>query len=105
MTISRFELQGQVARTQDFTTIKHNENYKGLVDQSNFQKEFHQNVENKVRQVRQGDHTQNEGKRFDAKEKGNGIYFGDGGKKRKKGEPESDGKVLFKGHGGFDMKI
>lgn len=104
MTISRIELQGQITRTQDFTTIKQNEDNKGMVDQLNYQKVFDQNVETKVRQVRQGDRSENEGKRFDAKEEGNGRYSGDGGKRRKK-EEEKDGRVVLKGHGGFDMKI
>ncbi len=105
MTISRVELQGQVARAQDFTTIKHNEDNKGMVDQANFQQQFDQNVEAKMRQVRQGDHADNEGKRFDAKEKGNGNYSGNGGRKRRKEEKESDGRVVLKGQHSFDMKI
>lgn len=105
MTISRVEIQGQLTRAQDFTTIKQNQDNKGLVDQINFQKQFNQTVENKVRQVHQGDKAENEGKRFDAKEKGNGTYYGDGGKRRKKEEKEKDGKVVLKGHGSFDMKI
>ncbi|MDE6962404.1 MAG: hypothetical protein K2P30_02130 [Lachnospiraceae bacterium] len=103
MTISRVELQGQVARAQDFTTIKHNEDNKVTVDQSNFQHKFEQSVENKARQVQQHDEMNNQGKRFDAKEKGNGSYAGDGGRKRKKSEP--DGKVILKSKGGFDIKI
>ena len=47
MSISRIEIQGQVARTQDFTTIKHNEDNKTMVDQTNFQRQFNQTVENK----------------------------------------------------------
>lgn len=105
MTISRIEIQGQLTRAQDFTTIKQNQDNKGLVDQTNFQRQFNQTVENKVRQVHQGDKAENEGKRFDAKEKGNGTYYGDGGKHRKKEEKEKDGKVVLKGHGSFDMKI
>ncbi len=105
MTISRVELQGQVTRAQDFTNIKHNEDNKGTVDQSNFQQQFHQTVEARARQVIQGDRTENEGKNFDAKEKGNGHYAGDGGKHRKKEEKERDGKVVLKGRGSFDMKI
>lgn len=103
MTISRVEIQGQVTRAQDFTTIKHNEDNKGMVDQSNFQRQFDQTVENKVRQVHQGDRTENQSKKFDAKEKGNGNYSGDGGRRRKK--PEEDGKVVLKSRGGFDIKI
>lgn len=103
MTISRVELQGQVTRAQDFTTIKHNEDNKVMVDQSNFQRQFDQTVENKVRQVRQGDEAENRGKRFDAKDKGNGSYAGDGGRKRKK--EEKTGKAVFKGQSNFDIKI
>lgn len=103
MTISRVELQGQVTRAQDFTTIKHNEDNKGMIDQTNFQRQFDQSVENKARQVQQGDEAENRGKRFDAKDKGNGSYAGDGGRKRKK--EEKDGKVVLKGQNNFDMKI
>ncbi len=104
MTISRMELQGQVTRAQDFTTIKHNEDNKVTVDQSNFQQQFDRTVENKVRQVRQGDRAESSEKRYDAKDEGNGKYTGDGGRKRKKEEKEADGKVVFKGYRGFDMK-
>lgn len=105
MTISRVELQGQVTRAQDFTTIKHNEDNKAAVNQTNIQRQFDQNVDNRLRQVNQSDQAQNQEKRFDAKEKGNGTYSGDGGKRRKKEEKKEDGKVVLKGRGGFDMKI
>lgn len=103
MTISRVEFQGQVTRAQDFTTIKHNEDSKVMVDQNNFQRQFDQTVENRARQVQQGDEAENRGKRFDAKEKGNGSYAGDGGRNRKK--EEKDGRVVLKGQNNFDMKI
>lgn len=103
MTIGRVELQGQVTRAQDFTSIKHNEDNKVTLDQANFQKQFDQTVESKVRQVNQGDQAENRGKRFDAKDKGNGSYAGDGGRKRKR--EEKDGKVVLKGQNSFDMKI
>lgn len=103
MTISRVELQGQLTRAQDFTTIKHNEDNKGMVDQTNFQNQFEQKVETKAHQVQQGEQAENMEKRFDAKEQGNGSYAGDGGRKRKKAEP--DGKVFLKGQKSFDMKI
>lgn len=105
MTISRVEIQGQVTRAQDFTTIKQNEDNKGMVDQSNFQRQFGQTVENRVRQVHQGDRAENNSKKFDAKEKGNGSYAGDGGRRRKKSEGEGDGRALPKRQGGFDIKI
>lgn len=105
MTISRVEIQGQFTRAQDFTTIKQNEDNKGMVDQTNFQRQFDRTVENKLHQVHQGDKAENEGKRFDAKEKGNGTYEGDGGQKRKKEKSEKDGKVVIKGQSSFDIKI
>ena len=71
MTISRVELQGQISRAQDFTTIKHQEDNKGLVDQSNYQRQVNQKTEVRAHQVQQGDRAENEGKRFDAKEQGN----------------------------------
>ena len=71
----------------------------------NFQKQFENNVDSKLRQVRQGERTENEGKRFDAKEKGNGSYEGDGGAKRRREEKEKDGKVILKGQSSFDIKI
>ncbi len=105
MTISRVELQGQISRAQDFTTIKHQEDNKGLVDQSNYQRQVDQKTEVKARQVQQSDRAENEEKRYDAKEKGNGTYSGDGGKRRKKEEKKEDGKVTIKGHNSFDIKI
>lgn len=106
MTISRVELQGQVTRAQDFTTLKQNADNKGTVDQSNFQRQFDQTVDNRVRQVNQGQQAENEGKRFDAKDEGNGSYAGDGGRRRQKEKKEqNDGKVMIKGQSSFDMKI
>ena len=105
MTISRVALQGQVTRAQDFTTIKQNEDNKVIVEQSNIQKQFGRTVDDKLHQVHQGDSAENEGKRFDAKDKGNGSYSGDGGMQRKKEEKEKDGKVILKGQSVFDIKI
>lgn len=105
MTISRVEIQGQITRAQDFTTIKHQEDNKGLVDHTHFQKQFDEKTEMKARQIQQGDKAENEGKRFDAKEQGNGVYYGDGGRRRKKEEKNKDGKVVIKGQSGFDIKI
>lgn len=105
MTISRVELQGQISRAQDFTTIKHQEDNKGLVDQSNYQRQVDRKTEVRAHVVQQGDRAENEGKRFDAKEQGNGTYSGDGGQKRKKSEQKEDGKVTLKGYSSFDIKI
>ena len=110
MSINRIELQGTITRAQDYTTIKHNEDNKGMVDQTNFQTQFQKTVENKVTQVHQGDNTENGKKNYDSKEKGNGEYSGDGGRRRRKSkekaeEKDFDGRVLLKGIGRFDAKI
>lgn len=105
MAISRVELQGQFTRAQDFTTIKQNEDNKGMVDQSNFQKHMERTVDDKLHQVRKGDDAENRGQKFDAKEKGKNSYAGDGGKRRNKQEKDRDDKVILKTQGGFDMKI
>lgn len=105
MSISRIELQGTVARAQDFTTIKQNEDNKGMVGQLNIQKQTDESIEQKVQQVHQGDDVEQHEKRFDAKDKGNGQYSGDGGKKRKREDKPEDGKVIIKGRANFDIKV
>ena len=103
MTISRVELQGQITRAQDFTAIKHQEDSRGFVEQANIHQKTEQKVEVKARQVQHGDKAENEGKRFDAKDGGNGHYYGDGGRTRKKQEEKK--KPSAGGYGGFDIKI
>lgn len=105
MTISRVELQGQVTRAQDFTNIKQNEDHKGMIDQSNFQSQTQQKVENRMHQVNKSDQAENRQKKFDAKEQGNGTYAGDGGQHRKQHNEEKDGKVFVKGQGSFDIRV
>ena len=107
MSISRIELQGQISRANDYTTIKHNEDNKAVVDQNNFQNQFNKTIHNKLQQVRHGDNADQEKKRFDAKDKGKNQYAGDGGKQRKKHSDKNDPgeKVILKGIGSFDMKI
>ena len=92
-----------VSRSQDYTTIKHNEDNKVAVDQANFSEQFQKTAEQNIRAVRSSDNTQWHENRPDAKEKGNGQYSGDGGRKRK--GKTSQERVVVKKRGGFDMKI
>ena len=101
MAISPLMFNGSVTRMQDVTQIKHNQDMKGAVDQANFQNTFHKQIDNKMNQVHQSDNAENRQKKFDAKDKGDNEYSGDGGKKRKQ---DKDGKVIVKTRGGFDMK-
>lgn len=107
MSINHIELQGQITRAQDYTTIKQNEDNKGMLDQTNFQSQFNKEIDQKMNQVHHAENAENTKKNYDAKEKGDGQYSGDGGKKRKKEneKKDDDGKVLLKNKSSFDMKI
>lgn len=106
MAIGPIELQGTIARTQDFSTLKQNEDQKGLIDQSNFQNQFSKELNNRPHQVNHQDNADYHNRKFDAKEKGDNQYSGNGGKNRNRKKPEEDGKVLVKkSQQGFDVKI
>lgn len=92
-----------VSRSQDYTTIKHNEDNKVAVDQANFSEQFQKTSEQNIREVHSSDNTQWHEKRPDAREKGNGQYSGDGGRKRKGKQTQE--RVVVKGRTGFDIKI
>ena len=103
MAIGFVELQGQITRAQDFTTVKHNEDTKGLVDQTNFGQQMTKQVEKQTQRVNERDKADNRQKKFDAREKGSNEYHGDGGRNRKKEKKEPDGKVLLKGVSTFEI--
>ncbi len=106
MAIGQIELQGQITRAQDFTTVKHNEDTRGMVEQANVGNQFAKIVENQVKKVNKGEQPEYHNKKFDAKEKGSNEYSGDGGQKgQKKEKKEPDGKVLLKGVGNFDVSL
>lgn len=106
MAIGQIELQGQITRAQDFTTYKHNEDTKGMVEQANVGVQFSKHVEAQVKKVNRGEQPEYQNKKFDAKDKGSNEYHGDGGRKgRKKEEKEQDGKVILKGVGRFDISL
>ncbi len=104
MAIGQVDLNHAMTRIQDFTTQRHNEEQKGLVEQNHIQGQFHKEITHSLKQVVKPDQTEYQNKKFDAKDKGNGQYSGDGGKKRKKGQP-SEGHGLPKAETGFDIKI
>lgn len=105
MSISPILFNGSVSRMQDVSTLKHNEDTKGMVDQGNFQNAFHKEIDHRLNQVNQSEETENRQKKFDAKEKGDNSYEGDGGKNRKKENENRNGKVIPKKMSSFDMKI
>lgn len=108
MTIRPVVLNGMVQRTQDIGNIKQQEDNKPVVQQHNIEIQQQKQEDRLTHQVQQPDQKENDGYRYDAREKGNNSYEGNQNKKKKKQkqEPESDGKVLLKGHSSsFDVKI
>lgn len=91
-----------ISRAQDYSVIKHNEDSKGFVDQTNFGQQVQKNTEQRIREVHNSDNTEWHQNNPDAKEKGHNEYQGDGGRHRKQ---RDGGQVVVKGRGGFDMKI
>ena len=110
MAIGQVELNHAMTRIQDYTTQKHNEDQKGVVQQSHAQIKFDKELEQDIRKVVKTNQeeyqnkAQYQNKRFDAKEKGSNQYFGDGGQQKKK-KKETDGRVTPKKPSGFDIRI
>jgi hypothetical protein len=105
MSIGPVEINGIIGRTQDYSTIKHNEDSRGMVEQSNILKQLDTKLDHQMNQVHHADNADNFEQKFDAKDKGSNEYTGDGGKQRKHDNQEKDGKVIIKNTGGFDIKI
>ncbi len=104
MGLGPIELNGVISRTQDYSTIKHNEDNKGMIDQQAFQNTFEKSLDVKHTQVIKQDDIRKEDRKFDAREKGDNEYRGDGGRQKKK-EKNLGGKVIVKGRQSFDIKI
>ena len=85
-----------IPRTQDYTTMKQNEDNKGAFQQMTLGEHAQKQSEQRTREVHSSDN---------AKEKGKNEYAGNGGKHRKKENSEKDGVVVTKQHQGFDIKI
>ena len=92
-----------ITRSQDYATIKQHETSKVVTDQSHITAQVQKDASQKTRQVREGEQPAWQGRKFDAKEKGNGQYSGDGGQKKKSKHQED--LVRRKTPGGFDVKI
>ena len=103
MAIGPLQLNGIMTRTQDYTSLKQNENMKPAVDQAVFQNTIEKNVEKKLTQVKESEETDTYQRKQDAKEKGKNEYRGDGGRNRKQAQPE--GRVIRKSHQGFDFSV
>lgn len=92
-----------VSRAQDYTIVKQNEDNKGFVDQSVIGQQNQKNTRQRMQEVNQHDNADYHQRGFDAREKGDNEYAGDGGKNRKKQKPHE--QVIVNGHKSFDMKV
>ena len=80
-----------IPRTQDYTTMKQNEDNKGAFQQMTLGEHAQKQSEQRTREVHSSDNAD--------------WYAGNGGKHRKKENSEKDGVVVTKQHQGFDIKI
>ncbi|MCM1568812.1 MAG: hypothetical protein NC081_05120 [Roseburia sp.] len=92
-----------VSRVQDISTIKQNEDNKGAVIQTVIGEQAQKDTKQRMREVNQADNSEFYDRRFDARDKGDNEYRGDGGSKRK--EKKKHEQVVVNGRQGFDMKI
>ena len=106
MIVRPVVIQGTVQNSQNMTSVKHGEDAKPMVEQANIavsnQKEVQQKSENVIRK----DDIDKGNEKFDAKEKGKNEYYSVKVKKKKGGTGDnSEGKVIVKSTGSFDVKI
>lgn len=104
MGVSLVELNGMVGRTQDYSSIKQNEDNRPYIEQSNLHVRQEKKEDTNANTVHHADDTEGKKMQSDAREKGNGTYAGDGGRNRKK-QCMADGKVIKKGQSHFDMSV
>lgn len=103
MAVSPILLNATIQQTNDVLQNQTRQVEKEMVDQGHIiTQETKQEYQN-ARQVVRSEQTFMREERFDAKEKGNGSYQGDGGRNRKR--QSQDGRVITKPEGGFDMKV
>lgn len=93
-----------ISRAQDYSTIKQNEDNKGMIDQGHIVDHVQKTVEQRNYEVHSSDDAKWREQKPDAREKGSNEYRGDGGRGRNK-NGKSREQMVVKSQGGFDMKI
>ena len=102
MALGPIEMNGIISRTQEMTTIKQNEDNKAFVDQSNISVTVEKEVDQAMHQVHDADNSRDSEGEFDARREGRNKYMKSSTKKKK---PKTEGKVVVKGRGGFDISV
>lgn len=105
MAIGPIEYNGIIGRSQDIGTIKHHEDAKSVIDQSNLHNKFDQKLEQNLNKVQKSESSELAEQKFDAKEKGSNQFFDNREKNNKKKQQKPDGDFKVKNSGGFDVKI
>lgn len=105
MAIGAIELQGTIARTNDYAQLRHTEDNKSAFQQAGITADIRKATDVKQETVNRNTGKDEHMEKFDAKEKGSNEYSGDG-KRHNKKEEAPDGKVVIKGTGSsFDVRI
>lgn len=101
MAIGAIEMQGQILRTQDYSTVKHQEDMKSDVAQANIHDTRQTEEVRQHNRVISSQQSNKQSMNSDASEQGSNEYTGDGGKRRREAREarEADGKVLLKSAG------
>lgn len=98
------EFSGMIQRTQDASTIKQNENARPQFEQAFTEQRTQKENFIKHESVIKKDNADKNQKKFDAKEKGSNEYFANN-KKRENNNSKSDGMVIKKEQGSFDVSV
>mgnify|MGYP000302176103 CR=1 FL=1 len=84
MSIRPVVLNGMIQRTQDVGNLKQQEDNRPIVEQQNIQIEQQKHEDQLTHRVQDPEEKENDGYRYDAKEKGNGHYDREERKKKDK---------------------
>ena len=101
--ISPILLQGTIQRTQDVSQMKQNEDTRPQTEHMSISTRQQEKEIKKHEQVTKQENADKHQNKYDAKEKGNGSYFGSNGKRNKK-EKEEDGKAVVRQSASSDVK-
>jgi len=105
MSIRPIDFNGMVQRTQDMGTLKQNEDNKPVVDQHVFSVKVQKDAQQNLHQVNRSEESQNNQKKYDAREKGSNQYQGSFQEGRKDKKKSKDKVVKKNVYEGFDIKI
>lgn len=106
MSVSPVSLNGMIQRGNDVSIIKQNEDTRPALEQHNIQAQQVKQEHELTHKVIRPNQKENERKRYDAKEEGNGAYQKRKQKKKQSDTKNAGDKVVVKGQSsGFDIKI